>query len=329
MESLTTRKRTVLALAATIALCSSFPMAPKAFSETISLGTVAPGPTYWPLYVGQELKMFENNGVSVDVISSGGSTAQQLVVNAVNIACSGFPDFMRATYQGAHIKLFMNAIASPPYTVFAKPAIKSAAELKGKTISIGDVHDVTLIYVDSLLASAGLKQQDVDFVYAKAAGDRFAALAAGAVDATIVNPPSSFQAAALGFSNVGDISTLMQDFPFTIWAVNTDWAAQHRKDVVGFVKAYLAATAWLYDPKNKDQAISILEKYAKVKPKDAVSSYNYMVTKMHVYSASGAISDAGFAKMGNALVSLGDVKPPVPPNAFFADPSYLLAAKAQ
>jgi ABC-type nitrate/sulfonate/bicarbonate transport system substrate-binding protein len=63
MKSLTMRKRMIPAIAAAIAL-SLFPTAPKAFSETISLGTVAPGPTYWPLYVGQELKMFENNGIS-------------------------------------------------------------------------------------------------------------------------------------------------------------------------------------------------------------------------------------------------------------------------
>ena len=64
--------------------------------------------------------------------------------------------------------------------------------------SVGGVTDVTLIYVKALLASAGLKASDVDFVYAKAAGDRFSALVSGGIDATILNPPTYFKAEAAG-----------------------------------------------------------------------------------------------------------------------------------
>ena len=63
---------------------------------------------------------------------------------------------IRATNQGAHIKIVINDISVPPYTVYAKSAIKTVADLRGKTISIGGAKDVTLIYVRPLLAAANL-----------------------------------------------------------------------------------------------------------------------------------------------------------------------------
>ena len=57
-------------------------------------------------------------------------------------------------------------------------------------MSIGGNNDITFIYIKPFLASAGLKTSDVDFIFAKAAGDRFSALVAGGVDATILNHPS-------------------------------------------------------------------------------------------------------------------------------------------
>jgi NitT/TauT family transport system substrate-binding protein len=309
----------------TIALAScAFGGIVAAHAETkILAGMVAPGPPQWPLYVAEELGFHKSGGVSVEPYTSGATTAQQLAVGAVNIAHSGFPDFVRATYQGAGVKIIISTLSTPPYTVYAKTNIKTIADLKGKKISIGGVKDVTLIYMKGFLASAGLKPADVDFVYGKAAGDRFAALAAGGVDAAILNPPTSFRAEAMGLSAVGEISTYVKDFPFTVWAVNTDWAAKNRAALTVFAKSYQRAVAWLYDPANEDRAISILMKYAKIDQKDAKSSYDYLISRLHAYSADGLITEATFAKMAEGLLEMGDIKEPVPPLATFYDGSYL------
>ena len=92
------------------------------------------------------------------------------------------------------MKIIISDFIGSPYAIFAKKTIKQIADLKGKLISIGGINDITLIYIKPFLASAGLKTSDVDFVYAKAAGDRFAALVSGGVDATILNPPTYFKA---------------------------------------------------------------------------------------------------------------------------------------
>ena len=72
---------------------------------------------------------------------------------------------------------------------------------------------MTLIYMKAFLASAGLKVGDVDFVYAKAAGDRFSALVSGGVDATLFNPPTYFKATGLGYTNLGETAASREGYP--------------------------------------------------------------------------------------------------------------------
>jgi NitT/TauT family transport system substrate-binding protein len=292
----------------------------------IVVGIVAHGPPQWPHYVADQMGWIKDYGLTLDMVTVGAGTAQQLAAGSIDVAHSGFPDFVRATNQGAPVKIVINDISVPPYGVYAKPGIKTIAGLKGKTISIGGPKDVTLIYIKPLIASAGLSATDVDFVYAKAAGDRFSALAAGAVDAAILNPPSSFRAADLGFVNLGEIETYTHDFPFTVWAANMDWAAKHKQALLDFTKAYMRGVRWLYDVKNREQAVDILVKYAKQSRRDGEDSYDYLFTKMHVYSTDGLLSDAAYRQMTGGLLELGDLSAPVPPMAKFFDDTFVKAA---
>lgn len=299
---------------------------PARAENKIVEGFVSNGALQWPEYVASELGWFKDTGVRVEMAAVGPGAAQQLAAGALNIGYSGFPDFVRAANQGAPIKIIVNAVNQPPYAVYAKPAIKTIADLRGKTVSIGGIKDVTLIYMEAFIAAAGLKRGDLDFVYAKATQDRLAALSSGAADAAILYPPATFRAAAAGFTDLGDIEAHLRDFPFTVWAVNTNWAANNREALLGYIKAYSRAVRWLYDIKNKDQAVDILVKYSLQDPKDTADTYDYMVSKLHAFSATGKLSEQDYQKMTDALVSWGDLRTPVPPMSKFFDFSFVDAA---
>src|ERR1700760_4562032 len=125
-------------------------------------GIVSHGALQWPEYAAAEFGWFKENGVEVELIVVGGGAAQQLAAGALNIGYSGFPDFIRATNQGAPIKIVINGVTAPPYGVYAKPTVKKISDLKGKIISIGGTKDITLVYMESFLAAGGLTAKDVD-----------------------------------------------------------------------------------------------------------------------------------------------------------------------
>jgi NitT/TauT family transport system substrate-binding protein len=296
----------------------------RASAETkIVEGFVSPGALQWPEYIATEFGWFKENGVDVDMVVVGASAAQQVAAGALNLGYTGFPDFIRAIDQGAPVKIVINAITAPPYAVYSKPAIKKIVDLKGKTVSIGGTKDVTLIYMEAFIGSAGLKASDLDFVYAKATQDRLAALLSGGVDAAILYPPSTFRAAAAGYTDLGDVETYLRNFPFTVWAANTTWAAKNGEALLGYVRAYSRAVRWLYDSKNKDQAVDILVKYSKQDRRDSADTYDYFVSKLRAFSADGRISSESYQSMTDALVRWGDLSKPVPPISKFFDLSFV------
>jgi NitT/TauT family transport system substrate-binding protein len=309
-----------------VGLISGLTMAPMSAAvaqQKIVQGFVSHGALQWPEYIAQPFGWFKENGVEVEMLTVGPGAAQQLAAGALNLGYSGFPDFIRAANQGAPIKIVINGIGQPPYAFYAKPTVKQIADLKGKVVSIGGARDITLLYTEGFLASAGLKAKDLDFVYAKATPDRFAALASGGVDAAMLYPPFTFRAAAQGYTFLGDIEPHMKDFPFTVWAVNTRWAEKNRTALNGYVKAYARAIRWLYDPANKEKAVDILIAFAKGDRKDAADTYDYFVTKLKAFSRDGLVSQAVYKKMSDGLVSLGDLSEPVPAIDKFFDTSFV------
>src|SRR5213082_69054 len=108
----------------------------------IVTGMVAHGPPQWPQYIATELGWFKQDNIELDFVTAGGGGAQQLAAGALDICHSGYPDFARASLQGAPVKIIINDIVASPYAVFAKPSIKRIADLKGKLISIGGNNDI-------------------------------------------------------------------------------------------------------------------------------------------------------------------------------------------
>lgn len=293
---------------------------------TITAGMVAHGPPQWPQYVAQELGWFKKDNIDLRLITAGGGGVAQVAAGSLDMAHSGYPDFSRAALHDAPVRIVLSDFIGSPYGVFAKKNINAIAALKGKLISIGGPNDITLIYIKPFLASQGLKTKDVDFVYAKAAGDRFAALVSGAVDAAILNPPTYFEAVAAGLSNLGDTKPYADGIPFTVWGANTKWAASHRDALVAFARDYRRAVAWLYDPANKERAVDILVKYAHQKPDVSSQAYDYLIQKLKLLSADGDVSDAAYAKMVDGLATIGTVQAPFPPKSAIIDGSFVHAA---
>lgn len=323
--NLTANARPCLLKVAAIASFVLFTAAAAHAQTKITAGMVAHGPPQWPQYIAEELGWLKADNIDLQLVTAGGGGVAQVAAGSLDMAHSGYPDFARAALHGAPVRIVLSDFVGSPYAVFARKNIKTIAELKGKLISIGGPNDITLIYIKPFLASAGLKVSDVDLVYAKAAGDRFAALAAGAVDAAILNPPTYFEAIAAGLTNLGDTKLYAEGIPFTVWGANMTWGAAHRDALVTFARDYQRGVAWLYDPAHKQQAINILVKRAHQKPEDSGKAYDYLVAKLKLFGRNGDVPDAVYAKMAEGLAEIGTIKAPFPPKAAIVDGSFVQA----
>jgi ABC-type nitrate/sulfonate/bicarbonate transport system substrate-binding protein len=63
---------------------------------------------------------------------------------------------------------------------------------------------------------------------------------------------------------------------------------------------------WLYDPKNRDEAVQILIKVSKIKKEDVEKAYDFLIGGKY-FEPTGKISRARLNKLVDALKSLGDI----------------------
>ncbi len=318
------------ATAAFAAAAVPAPLFAQAAPRSIAVGLTAKTASDWGMYIADKLGMFEKNGLKPDIIVTGSSAAnaQQLTAGSVDFGEVSTTQLIEAVLGEAPIVSVINRTNNAPYVIVSKKGYTSIPQLKGKTIIVGGPNDITLVFMNTVLAAYKLKQDDVVYTFAGGTGERYAALMSGTVDAAILLPPFSFRATDAGYPILDNVAKYYPSFPFDTFSVRTDWAKKNGDVIVAYVKTILQALAWLYDPANKAQAIAILADATNVPPADAAKTYDFFVVTMKFYNRTGITTAADLNLVIDALIKTAQIKPPPPdPNRFF-DNSYVEKATA-
>jgi NitT/TauT family transport system substrate-binding protein len=253
----------------------------QAQAETIvATATGSPNAIGWPFYVALKKGFFAAQDITIEVVAASSSTAAvlQAAAGSAQVSSDGaLADVIRAIDKGAPLAILRIVVQAPPFELLAKPSIKTLKDLKRKTISIGGSQDVTHIYLDRMLEANGLKDGDVDLVYAGSSSARLAALESGAVDAAILTSPFNFYGVTAGFPVIGRTVDYVKDLPQSSTAVNRNWAASHMDTVRKYLAAFNKGVDWLRDRHNRDAAIAILAEAGKLKPVEVAKSYDFFV----------------------------------------------------
>jgi NitT/TauT family transport system substrate-binding protein len=273
--------------------------------EDIEMGTIGgPSAVLWPIYIAQSKGLFaaENLNIKLTFVPSSAGVQQQLAAGALEISDAGLNDQVRAIFEGAPIALVRIEGQVPPYALLSQPAIKSIAELRGKTLIVGGEKDITRVYVERMLGHVGIKPGDYDLLYSGATIARFAALQSGAVSAAILYPPFNFRAESAGFTNLGLVVDYLKDLPFSGFSVNTTWAAQKKDRVQKFLAAYTRAVAWFNDANNRSEAIRLMVEVSRQPMEDTEKSYE-LFRKIDFFEPKGAVSKKKVAEIVEILKS--------------------------
>ena len=299
----------VRTLAAASVLASVVALEPAQGHDTVILSSVGSASANgWPTYVAIEKGLFAAEGLTPDIVyaQSNAAVIQQLAAGSVNVSTnSGLVDPIRATEKGAPLALIRVEMQAPPYSLLAKPGIKSIGDLKGKLVSVGGAKDITRIFVERMLKPSGVKPGDFDMTFAGATSARFAALQAGAVDAAILTAPFNFHAQTAGFNSLGNAVDYV-DMPFSGMAVNTNWAQANRRSVEKLILIYNRSMAWLYTPSNRDEAVRILMKVSSLKKEEIDRAYDFLIGGRY-FEPTGKIPVTKLSKLIEALKAIGDL----------------------
>ena len=213
-----------------------------------------------PVWAAQRQGFFEANGVSVQLSYTPTSVylITSLLDGKFDIALAGMDNIVAYQEGQGEAKIPDNpdlfaflgndgGFAS----VVAAPAVKSFADLKGKTVSVDAMTTGYAFVVRELLARNGLAETDVTFVRAGGTANRYRDLLAGKHDATLLRTPFELLVRQRGFNQLAAAESLGA-YAGTVGAARRSWALAHEKELIGFMRAYRSAVDWLYDRANRD-----------------------------------------------------------------------------
>src|SRR6202163_3465781 len=163
---MTTRENVMQILSRWSILAAAMLIAPMARADDLApfkIGISAPVVTILPVWMAQSAGLDAKEGLKVESISmEGGSRgAQVLLSGEIQAMHVGLAPVVQANKQGADLRLVTSTANTIPITIFASTAIKTAQDLKGKTIGISTFGSETDVAVSIALQRLGLKRDDV------------------------------------------------------------------------------------------------------------------------------------------------------------------------
>jgi NitT/TauT family transport system substrate-binding protein len=284
-------------------------------ADKIEAGAVGgPTATMWLFYVGFDEGFFAKHNIDLDIVfaPSAPGILQQLTAGSLDIvATTGTAEPIHAVDKGANNIAIARIVGlNSPYALEAKPTISSIKDLKGKTLVLGGLVDITAIYWNRMAEANGLKKGDVDITTVGATAGRFAALKSGTVDATMVLPPFNFLAEAAGFKNLGLVIDYVKDYPFTTLVVSKPWASAHMELAKRLLAALDESATWFYTPGNRDALIQMGAQHFKIDPAEAAQSLDFL-RKIQYFAPNSKVSRKGLDSLIQVMRASGDVSNPI------------------
>jgi ABC-type nitrate/sulfonate/bicarbonate transport system substrate-binding protein len=261
---------------------------------------VFPGGFNWPIFAAIESGCFARQGIAVELQATTGSMAQMtgLADGAFEIAMTAFDNVVAYVEGqgeapiGAQPDFFAFLGSDDSFlSLVAQADISCPADLRGRAVSVDAATTGYAFLLFDMLHHAGLEEGDYAVVLVGGMVQRFDDLRHGGNAATLLSAPYDLLAQRQGLHLLMRVQGPYQG---NVGAARRSWARSHPDLVVAYIRAYLEAVRWLYDPANKPQACAILERnVAGMTPELAAASYVRLLEPDGGFFRDGRLQEDG------------------------------------
>jgi NitT/TauT family transport system substrate-binding protein len=280
--------------------------------DQVRLGKAVPNSfAFGATEVGMEAKIFEREGIAIEVTSFRGDAQMQqaLAAGSLDVALGSGPALgFRA--KGAPA-IGVAAMYGPPANLalvlpFDTP-IKTIGELRGKRIGVTTIGSLTDWLVRELSRQQGWGSDGIQILALGQMQARLAAIQRGELDGMVIEAATGYELEEAGkaknFLLFGDIA---KDF-YTHVIFATDAMIEKRPDLLRrFLRGWFKTVAFM--KANKDFVVRSEAKTIEVKPSIAAKIYDAQIAG---FSGDGGWSPAAIDVIRHSLKELG-ILPSVP-----------------
>jgi NitT/TauT family transport system substrate-binding protein len=216
-------------------------------------------------WVAHKSGSFEKHGIKVEPIYiRGGLMGIQAALSGdLLLQLQGASTVVSAWAQGAKELQFIGAVGNRlDYILTAHPSIKRPEDLKGKRIGVSQLGSSTDFIARLAARRLGLTpDKDIQIAGVGGQGDRWTALTAGHVHATVLQSPFTLKARKAGYPIFLDFSK--EDFEYTIAGPLTlrSFIRTDRETVMNFMRGLADGMDFYREEKNRDRVHKFLGEY--------------------------------------------------------------------
>ncbi len=217
--------------------------------------------SFVPVDVGDQMGFFKKRGLALEISSFAGDARlqQAMAADAIDISLASGPG-MAFIVKGAPVKAIA-AFAGPPL-LFAlvvpdRSALKSAADLNGRTIGVSGVGSVTQWLVNQLAVKQGWGLGAIKVVGIGENAARVAAVKAGSIDGGVVDIASALNYVKSGEGRIlARFGDAVGDFHVHVMFGTEKAIASRPKSLTAFIDGWFETIAFMRSNKQKSVEIA-------------------------------------------------------------------------
>ena len=231
-----------------------------------------------PWVAAKELRLFEKNGLNVEMVYVGASAVivQSMLSGAADVAGFGGPAVVTNVLRGGDI---IQVAAMAPYftqSLLVRSDLRDLRSLQGKKIGITRLGSVTDFALRTIIERYNIK--DVNVLQMGGFPEAVAGLSRGVIDGAVLSPPHNFRMLKEGFRELvspKDLRGMGSGFLTQGIVARKSFAAVHRDTVVRLIKTTVEATK--HAVANEEFSKRLISKYLGVNDADLLrQSYLYV-----------------------------------------------------
>lgn len=286
----------------------------------------------WPMYVLRERGFMKAAGFDLTLITTTGSVPQfQAMMNGgADLASTAMDNVVAydvgqgdpAVTGDLDFVAFLG-VGPGSLKLVVRPEITSFDQLRGKAFAVDAPATGFSFVLRRMLEKKGIKPDEYSFVSLGSTQKRFDGMVAGqCVGGVIGSPYDIIGAQKYGFHVLGSAIDVLGHYQAGVMMARRSYAATHGPVLSAFVRGYRDATAWMYAPANRTEALAILTRNADLPP-EIVAQVGPATLAAGGFSRDGTFDVAGVNTVMELRAAYATPKKAIADPKTFIDLKYL------
>ena len=217
-----------------------------------------------PVHAAMENGIFAKHGLEVEAAYTPGSEFLIAALEAgdFEIGHTAADDVVAAVAGKARSDLFLfMGLHSGLLSLVAGPGNRNVKSLRGQSLGVDSKNTGFVFLLKKFLVSNGLAPEDYVLIEIGGWEQRCRALLEKRIAATLLTSPYVEEALESGCHLLARGNDMEPVYQATCGAAKRSWAKKNQEVLIAYIRAYVNATRWCFDPANSQACLHLLNRH--------------------------------------------------------------------